>query len=120
MHMWALGLSCETPAAPPDFMPAFGQFGCFDVLAKFSVVVVVIVFVVVVVVVVVVLLGACWCLLVVLVGCVCGGCVQDFWPLPRTPLRRTALPLDRPKFRSFFSLSRRKFLSFFSPWRSSR
>ena len=32
----------------------------------------------------------------------CGGCVQDFW-VPRTPLRRTALPLDRPKFRSFFS-----------------
>ena len=46
-----------------------------------------------------VLVGACCCL--VLVVCVCMVGVQDFWA---SPLRRTALPLDRPKFRSFFSL----------------
>ena len=51
----------------------FGQFWCFSVLAKFSGVVVVIV----VLFCLLLLVGACWCLLVVLV-CVCGGCVQDF------------------------------------------
>ena len=47
------------------------------------------------------------CLLLVLVGvvvCVCGGVFKIFGPLPRTSSLRTALPLDRPKFRSFFSL----------------
>ena len=51
-----------------------------------------------------------WCLLVlVLVGacvlcvvCVCCGCSKFFGPLLGTPVRRTALPVDRPKFRSFF------------------
>ena len=72
---------------------AFGQFWCFNSLAKFSVVVdpgcrcLVPVG------------GACWWLLFV---CVC----SRFLGLsPRTPLRRKALPLDHPKFRSFFSLS---------------
>ena len=61
--------------------------------------------------------GACWwCLLVVVVGVCVAGVFKIFGPLPRTPLRRTALRLDRPKFRSFCSLSRRKFLSFFSLW----
>ena len=63
----------------PTVMPAFGQFWCFNVLAKFSVVVVVVVaggclllFV-----------GACcacWCLLVVLVG---GGCLCVWWVCSR-------------------------------------
>ena len=66
--------------------------------------------------------GACWCLLVPVGACwwLLSVCVVDvfkiFGPLPQTPLRWTALPLDRPKFRSLFSLSRRKFLSFFSRW----
>ena len=60
---------------------------------------------------------ACWCLLVLVGACwwllsVCGGCVQDLGFLP---LRWTALPLDRPKFRSFF-LSYLKILSYFSLW----
>ena len=36
-----------------------------------------------------------------------------FLGLSRTPLRRTALPLDRPKFRSFFSSPAGKFVLFF-------
>ena len=71
-----------------------------------------------------VLVGACWCLLVLVGACVCIVCLvgvfKIFGPLPRTPLRRTALPLDHTKFRSFFSLSHRKFHSFLSLWGSSR
>ena len=29
MHTWALGLSCETPAAPPDLEKKGGQKGWF-------------------------------------------------------------------------------------------
>ena len=89
--------------------PAFGQFGCFNVLAKISVVVVVVVpgccccswLLPVGACWCLVPVGACWCLLVVPVGgcclCVWVGVFKIFGPLPRTPLRRTALPLDRPK-----------------------
>ena len=68
-----------------------------------------------------VLVGACWCLLVVdscwcllvPVGGACWCCCLCVWWVcsrflglsSRTLLRLTALPLDRPKFRSFFSLS---------------
>ena len=56
--------------------------------------------------------GACWwCLLVVLVGVCVVGVFKIFGPLSRT-----ALLLDRPKFRSFCSLSRHNFHSFISLW----
>ena len=47
-------------------------------------------------------------------GFMCGCWFQGLvWTaLPGTVLPGTALPLDRPKFRPFFSLSRRKILSF--------
>ena len=78
---------------------------------------------------VVVVVVACWCLLV-LVGGAC-WCVQDFWasppdrpspdrPSPGPPFPWTALPLDRPKFRSFLPLSRRKIRSFLPLWVCSR
>ena len=41
--------------------------------------------------------------------CVWWVCSRFLGLSPGPPLRRTALPLDCPKFRSFFSLSRRKF-----------
>ena len=49
--------------------------------------------------------GSCWCLLlfVVVVVVRVGGVVVGLDHPARTPLRRTAPPLDRPKFRSFFS-----------------
>ena len=72
--------------------------------------------------------GVCWwCLLVVLVGGAVGGAcwwclfvcvwwVCSRWASPPDP-PPGRLPLDRPKFRSFFfSLSRRKIHSFFSLW----
>ena len=52
----------------------------------------------------------CSCVCVCVCVCVC-ACVA--WVLvSRFPPLGTALPLDRPKFCSFFSLSRRKFRSF--------
>ena len=59
------------------------------------------------------LLVACWCLLVpVGACCLCVvGVFKIFGPLPRTSLRWTTLPLDRPKFRFFFSLPQE--ISFF-------
>ena len=125
---------------------AFGQFWCFNVLAKFSVVVIVVLgccclsllllfvlgccfswllLMLFLVVACCLLVGACWCLLVP-VGGVCWWCLlvcsrflglsPDHLPLdppfPGPPFPWTALPLDRPKFRSFFSLSRQKIRSF--------
>ena len=98
---------------------------CFSILAKFSVVVVVVVWLFLVVACCYLLLpvGACWCFVVV-VGCLCVWWVCSRFlglsPGPPPPSRRTAFPLDRPKFRSFFSLSCRKVHSFFSLWGSSR
>ena len=69
----------------------------------------------------------CWCGVCVCVLCVCCVCWSKICVLPRTPrpsagppLRRTAPPPDRPKFRSFFSFSHPRFHSFFSLWGSSR
>ena len=65
-----------------------------------------------------VFVGACWCCCCCL--CVCVVCVRVWWGCsrflglsPGPHLRRTAFPLDHPKFRSFFSLPPE--ISFFSP-----
>ena len=70
---------------------------------------------------VVVLCGVlcCVCCVVLLVlFCLCGGCLQDFWASPPTlpdrPRRSAPPPSPGPPFP--LSLSHRKFHSFFSLW----
>ena len=98
---------------------AFGQFWCFNSLAKISVVVVVIVFSVVVGLLVpggawwclVVPGGAWWCLLVLVGGCcLCVWWVcSRFWGLSPGPPYAGPPSAGPPKFRSFSSLSRHSF-----------
>ena len=108
---------------------AFGQFWCFSVLAKFSVVVVVIVpgccclLLLLFFLVVVVVLGCCllvpgggwWCLLVAVGGwwcllSVCGGCVQDFWASPGPPSAGPPFPWTAQNFALFFLSPTGKFI----------
>ena len=96
---------------------AFGQFWCFNVLAKFPGWCLL------------VPVGACWCLLVPVGACWCllvpvgGAC---WWCLlvcsrfsslsPGPPPDGPPFPWTAQNFALFFLSSRRKFLSFFSLW----
>ena len=67
----------------------------------------------------------CLCVFVCVCAVWCGCWFQGFGLVmlsaPRTALPRTALSLDRPKFRSFFfPLPPQKFVLFFPLWVSSR